>query len=121
MQMEKVFQLSLLDIIVIVAYFALTMGVGIVMGRRVKGVGDFFSGGKKVPWWMGAISSYMAMISSFVLLALGRCGRILHKPGWSLIIPFIASVVIFLNTRDYVILALYVFSCLNALSFFMGL
>ncbi len=63
--------LSGLDWAVVAAYFALTMSVGLFMGRFVKGSGDFFSGGKKVPWWMGAISSYMAMISSFVFIAHG--------------------------------------------------
>ena len=61
--------LGALDVAVIVAYFATTLSVGLFMGRFVKNAKDFFSGGKKVPWWMGAISSYMAMISSFVFIA----------------------------------------------------
>ena len=63
--------LTTLDFAVIGAYVVLLLGVGLFMGRFVKGAGDFFSGGKKVPWWMGAISSYMAMISSFVFIAHG--------------------------------------------------
>ena len=61
--------LSGLDFTVIAAYFALMLGAGLFMGRFVKSSKDFFSGGKKVPWWMGAVSSYMAMISSFVFIA----------------------------------------------------
>ena len=61
--------LSGLDFTVIAAYFALMLGAGRFMGRFVKSSKDFFSGGKKVPWWMGAVSSYMAMISSFVFIA----------------------------------------------------
>ena len=67
-------QLSSLDIAVLGAYAVLLVGVGIVMGRKVKNAGDFFSGGKKVPWWMGAISSYMAMISCFVFIAYAQIG-----------------------------------------------
>lgn len=67
-------QLSSLDIAVLGAYAMLLVGVGIVMGRKVKNAGDFFSGGKKVPWWMGAISSYMAMISCFVFIAYAQIG-----------------------------------------------
>ena len=63
--------LTTLDIAVLGVYAVLLVGVGLVMGRKVKNAGDFFSGGKKVPWWMGAISSYMAMISSFVFIAHG--------------------------------------------------
>jgi len=72
--MKSAISLSCLDWIVIAAYFALTMSVGLFMGRFVKGAGDFFSGGKKVPWWMGAISSYMAMISCFVFIAYAQIG-----------------------------------------------
>ena len=57
------------DFAVIAAYFAVTLATGLFMGRFVKSSGDFFSGGKRVPWWMGAVSSYMAMISSFVFIA----------------------------------------------------
>ena len=66
--------LTTLDIAVLGAYAVLLIGVGLVMGKKVKNVGDFFSGGKKVPWWMGAISSYMAMISCFVFIAYAQIG-----------------------------------------------
>ena len=48
--MKSAISLSCLDWTVVAAYFALTMSVGLFMGRFVKGAGDFFSGGKKVPW-----------------------------------------------------------------------
>ncbi len=66
--------LSGLDLAVIAAYFAVTLSVGLFMGRFVRNTGDFFSGGRKVPWWMGAISSYMAMISCFVFIAYAQIG-----------------------------------------------
>ena len=72
--MNTASQLSALDFGVIVAYFAVVLGVGLFMGRFVKNSGDFFSGGKRVPWWMGAISSYMAMISCFVFIAYAQIG-----------------------------------------------
>ena len=66
--------LTTLDIAVLGVYAVLLIGVGLVMGKKVKNAGDFFSGGKKVPWWMGAISSYMAMISCFVFIAYAQIG-----------------------------------------------
>ena len=66
--------LRIVDFVVIAAYFALTLSAGLFMGRFVKNAKDFFSGGKKVPWWMGAISSYMAMISCFVFIAYAQIG-----------------------------------------------
>lgn len=72
--MTSTIQLTWPDFAVIAAYFALTIGVGVATGRRVKSADDFFSGGKKVPWWMGAVSSYMAMISCFVFIAYAQIG-----------------------------------------------
>ena len=66
--------LSALDFAVIAAYFAVVLGAGLFMGKFVRNAGDFFSGGKRVPWWMGAISSYMAMISCFVFIAYAQIG-----------------------------------------------
>ena len=66
--------LSKIDVFVIIAYFAIVLGVGLFMGKFVRNAGDFFSGGKRVPWWMGAISSYMAMISCFVFIAYAQIG-----------------------------------------------
>ena len=72
--LKETLPLSALDIAVVVLYFALVLGVGLFMGRFVKSAGDFFSGGKRVPWWMGAISSCMAMISCFVFIAYAQIG-----------------------------------------------
>lgn len=77
--------LSGLDIAVIAAYFAVTLFAGLFMGRFVKSGKDFFSGGNKVPWWMGAISSYMAMISSFVFIA---HGGVAYQDGLVAIVVF---------------------------------
>ena len=66
--------LSGLDFAVLGLYALVLIGAGLFMGRFVKSSGDFFSGGKKVPWWMGAISSYMAMISCFVFIAYAQIG-----------------------------------------------
>ena len=65
---------SPLDFAVIAVYFAVVLGAGLFMGKFVKSTSDFFSGGKRVPWWMGAISSYMAMISCFVFIAYAQIG-----------------------------------------------
>ena len=77
--------LSTLDFIVIAVYFAVTLSAGLFMGRFVKSGRDFFSGGNRVPWWMGAISSYMAMISSFVFIA---HGGIAYEDGVVAIVVF---------------------------------
>ena len=77
--------LSGLDFAVVAAYFAVTLSAGLFMGKFVKSGKDFFSGGNKVPWWMGAVSSYMAMISSFVFIA---HGGIAYEDGVVAIVVF---------------------------------
>ena len=92
--------LSPVDWIVIGAYFALTMLTGLFMGRFVKGSKDFFSGGKKVPWWMGAISSYMAMISCFVFIAYAQIG---YEDG-------LVGLTVFWSTAFAILLGTFVFA-----------
>lgn len=85
MSMTFAVTLSKLDLAVIAVYFAVTLGAGLFMGRFVKSSKDFFSGGNRVPWWMGAISSYMAMISAFVFIA---HGGIAYEEGLVAIVVF---------------------------------
>ncbi len=92
--------LSSVDWIVIGAYFALTMLTGLFMGRFVKGSKDFFSGGKKVPWWMGAISSYMAMISCFVFIAYAQIG---YEDG-------LVGLTVFWSTAFAILLGTFIFA-----------
>ena len=85
MSMTFAVTLSKLDLAVIAVYFAVTLGAGLFMGRFVKSGKDFFSGGNRVPWWMGVISSYMAMISAFVFIA---HGGIAYEEGLVAIVVF---------------------------------
>ena len=91
--------LSALDFFVVALYFAAVLGAGLFMGRFVKSSGDFFSGGKRVPWWMGAISSYMALISCFVFIAYAQIG---YEDGlvgitvfWSTAFAILAGTLVF--------------------------
>ena len=98
--MNSGFQLTTLDMVVIAAYFLVTIGVGVAMGRKVKNAGDFFSGGKRVPWWMGAISSYMAMISCFVFIAYAQIG---YEDG-------LVGLTVFWSTAFAILLGTFVFA-----------
>ena len=41
----------LIDLAVVVGYFALIMGIGLYMGRREDNLHDFALGGRRIPWW----------------------------------------------------------------------
>ena len=98
--MELATPLKGLDFAVIAAYFAVTMAAGLFMGRFVKSAKDFFSGGKRVPWWMGAVSSYMAMISCFVFIAYAQIG---YEDG-------LVGVTVFWSTAAAIVLGTFLFA-----------
>ena len=97
--MNHAMPLKGLDFAVIAAYFAVTLAAGLFMGKFVKNAKDFFSGGKRVPWWMGAISSYMAMISCFVFIAYAQIG---YEDG-------LVGVLVFWSTAAAIVLGTFVF------------
>jgi Na+/proline symporter len=45
-----------LDIFVVVAFFAVNLGIGFYFARRTKDVGEFFLSGRKAPWWLTGTS-----------------------------------------------------------------
>jgi Na+/proline symporter len=45
-----------LDIGVVVAFFALNLGIGISYARRETNVGEYFLSGRKAPWWLAGTS-----------------------------------------------------------------
>ncbi|HLQ51365.1 MAG TPA: hypothetical protein VK129_07690, partial [Terriglobales bacterium] len=50
-------KLTLLDWAVVVAYFAVNLGIGFYYFRRASGsVSEFFVSGRSVPWWLAGTS-----------------------------------------------------------------
>ena len=56
------------DYVVIVVYMALVAYLGYYAKRKIKNMEDYFAGGKKVPWWMAAISHHMSGYSAFAFV-----------------------------------------------------
>jgi SSS family solute:Na+ symporter len=44
------------DIVIVVGYFAIVLGLGAYFSRYMKSQKDFFLAGKKMPWWIAACS-----------------------------------------------------------------
>jgi Na+/proline symporter len=73
-------RLGPIDQIIVVAYLAAIMGIGLAMKRRAaKGMSSYFLGGRKLPWWalaMSGSSSYfditgtMWIVSTFIVLGM---------------------------------------------------
>lgn len=48
--------LGLVNILVIIGYFAVLAGIGIYFSRRQKSTNDYFKGGGRIPWWAAGLS-----------------------------------------------------------------
>src|SRR6187401_1187660 len=48
---ENCYMPLLIDAVIILAYFALIVWIGLSMGRRENTLHDFALGGRRVPWW----------------------------------------------------------------------
>jgi SSS family solute:Na+ symporter len=44
------------DIVIVVGYFTIVLGLGAYLTRYIKSQKDFFLAGKKMPWWIAACS-----------------------------------------------------------------
>ena len=68
-------KLSLVDGLVILAYFALNLGIGLYYRRRAtRSMSDFFLSGRNVTWWLAGTSmvatTFAGVLERFALLLL---------------------------------------------------
>ncbi|MBD3385411.1 Na+:solute symporter [candidate division KSB1 bacterium] len=63
--------LTSVDYTVVGVYAVLMALIGYIAKRMVKNTSDYFAGGKKVPWWLAAISHHVSGYSAFAFVGLG--------------------------------------------------
>jgi SSS family solute:Na+ symporter len=56
------------DYIVVLIFAIMMVLLGIYSRSKVKNTEDYFAGGKRVPWWMAAISHHMSGYSAFAFV-----------------------------------------------------
>ncbi|HZE40847.1 MAG TPA: sodium:solute symporter family protein [Stackebrandtia sp.] len=61
--------MHILDWSMVIAYFALMIGIGVWSRRRVKTSRDFFIAGGRMPWWLTGISHHMSGYSAVMFVA----------------------------------------------------
>jgi SSS family solute:Na+ symporter len=64
------FQISSIDLIIIIAYFAIVFIIGLVVARRTKSGGDLFLAGRSLGWGAIGFSLFASNISSTTLIGL---------------------------------------------------
>lgn len=64
-------RLSTLDYVVVAAYLAVTLALGLAIGRRVRSGTDFFLAGRRLPWWAVGMSLVATDIGGTDLIGVG--------------------------------------------------
>lgn len=59
------------DWIVLIVYLAGTVGIGVMLGRKVKNTSDLFAAGGASPWWASGLSAFMTMFSANTFVVWG--------------------------------------------------
>lgn len=77
--------ITTIDIVTIVAYFALLLGVGFVFNKLNTNADDYFRGGCKGTWWLVGMSAFMGSFSAWTFT--GAAGAA-FSAGWSVMIIF---------------------------------
>ena len=62
------------DYLVIAAFFAVMVGVGVFYARRSKDSDQFFGGDKTMPWWLSGVSFYMCTFSALAFVMYSALG-----------------------------------------------
>jgi SSS family solute:Na+ symporter len=72
------------DYAVIAVYMLLMIALGVVAKRKVRNAQDYFAAGKRVPWWLGAISHHMSGYSAFAYVGYADIAYRLGFNIWTL-------------------------------------
>ncbi len=65
-----------MEYVVILAYFAVLLGIGAAASRRVHGLGDYYVGGKSLGYWVVAFSARASGESAWLYLGLTGLGAL---------------------------------------------
>lgn len=83
--------MAALDWTVLVAYFAVMVGIGIWARRRIRHSGDYFAAGGRMPWWLAGISHHMSGYSAAVFVGFAA---IAYQYGFTLYIWWAVGIAI---------------------------
>jgi Na+/proline symporter len=59
------------DWTILILYLVGTVGIGVVLGRKVKSTSDLFAAGGASPWWASGLSAFMTMFSANTFVVWG--------------------------------------------------
>jgi Na+/proline symporter len=59
------------DWTILILYLVGTVGIGVILGRKVKSTSDLFAAGGASPWWASGLSAFMTMFSANTFVVWG--------------------------------------------------
>jgi sodium/proline symporter len=65
-----------MEYVVIVCYFAVLLAIGAAAARRVRDLGDYYVGGKRLGYWVVAVSARASGESAWLYLGLTGLGAL---------------------------------------------
>jgi len=75
--------MQILDVVVVIAYLSLVVGMGVHFSKRQKDTDRYYKGGQSLPSWAVGMSILATLISSITFLAYPGWG---HKGSWLLLV-----------------------------------
>ena len=68
-----------IDWVSIIVYLAIMMAIAVFFSKFMKGAKDFFTGGRRIPWWVAGISLYMGLFSAWTF---SGAASLVYRTGW---------------------------------------
>ena len=87
--MDTVKHLETIDFTVIFAYFVIIVLLGTYFTKYVRQAKDYFTAGANIPWWLAAISFWMATFSSLSFVTYAELG---YKYGLTSLVLYCITV-----------------------------
>ena len=63
--------------IILVLYFSILIGIGVAASKKVNNVRDYYVGGKKLNYWIAALSARATGESGWLLLGVSGMGAVM--------------------------------------------
>ncbi|MFH1748886.1 MAG: hypothetical protein ABIG44_17785 [Planctomycetota bacterium] len=71
--------ISALDWVSIIVYLLIMVAIAAFFAKFMKGAKDFFTGGRRIPWWVAGISLYMGLFSAWTF---SGAASLVYRTGW---------------------------------------
>ena len=63
--------------VVLAVYFSILLGIGFFASRRIKNISDYYVGGKKLNYWIAALSARSTGESGWLLIGVTGMGALM--------------------------------------------